>query len=222
MKRSLSRWLCLFSGCASVVFFFLHDSLGIMSLPGYEWTRQAVSNLTATTSPSFPVSTRFAAIFIMTACVCAVLVFIQTRGRGNLRLQRGTALFSLMICVMGVGYALFPLDQPGYGGQPGGSFNDLMHFFVVTGLLVCLGSAALIFIALSGLRENGVRWLSITACAILLGLLSAVFGLALWGVDVGLFGLLERIGIYGAVCFQTLLGIYVFVGKQPPLQGETP
>lgn len=216
MKNALARWICLFSGIASIVFFLLHDALGVMNYPGYEWLRQAVSNLTATTSPSFSTATRFGSIFIMMACLSAALVFLQTRGRGNKRLQLGTALFPLTICVMGVGYALFPLDQPGYGGEAGGSFNDFVHFYVVTGLLVVLGVASLVTIALSGLRENGVKWISAVACVAILGLVLAVVGLVVWGVDVGRFGLLERIGIYGAVLFQTVLGVYVFMNRQPP------
>jgi len=214
--KDLSLWFCLFSGIASFVFFTLHDTLGIYNYPGYEWARQAVSNMTATGSPSFTTSTRFAAVFIMTACMCAMLVFLQSRGRGNRRLQQGTALFSATIFAMGVGYALFPLDKPGYGGEPGGSANDFIHFFVVTGLVALLGVAALVLIALSGLRKGGVKWLSIVACTALVALLGALVGLAIWGVDVGLFGLFERIGIYGAVAFQALLGIYVFSDRQPP------
>ena len=219
VKKSQPQWLCLFSAIACIVFFTLHDTLGMYNYPGYEWARQAVSNMTATESPSFTTSTRFAAVFIMTACLCATLVFLQTRGRGNRRLQRGTTLFSATICTMGVGYALFPLDKPGYGGEPGGSVNDFIHFFVVTGLVALLGLSALALIALSGLRENGARWLSIVACVAMAGLLSALVGLVIWGVDVGLFGLFERIGIYGAVVFQALLGIYVFSDRYPSLEG---
>ena len=222
MKRTATDWLCLFSAIACLLFFVLHDTLGIYNYPGYEWARQAVSNMTATGSPSFTTSTRFAAVFIAAACVCAALVFLESRGRGNRRLQQGIALFSVTICTMGVGYALFPLDQPGYGGEPGGSTNDIIHFFVVTGLVALLGLAALSLIALSGLRKNGVRWLSIVACVATVGLLGALVGLVIWGVDVGLFGLFERIGIYGAVIFQAVLGLYVFFDKQPSHQGAKP
>jgi len=216
MRKTLIQRLSLITAISCFIFFLLYDLMSIMNYPDYEWMRNAVSNLTAKTAPSFAIAMRYGSVFMMLVCLCAVLVFLQTRGRGNRRLQRGIALFSLAICVMGVGYALFPLDEPGYGGEPGGSANDFVHFYVVTGLLFLIGGVALATIALSGLREDGVRWISITACGTMLGLLLAGVGLVVWGVDGGLFGLLERIGVYGAVLFQAVLGIYVFRDRQPP------
>ena len=49
--KTIGRWALVF-GLFSILFYFLHDIIGAQHYPGYEWMRQAVSDLTATDAPS--------------------------------------------------------------------------------------------------------------------------------------------------------------------------
>ena len=52
MKKSMGKWT-LICGILGVVFYFMHDIIGARYYPGYEWMKQAVSDLTAADAPSF-------------------------------------------------------------------------------------------------------------------------------------------------------------------------
>lgn len=67
-KRSLINWLCL-SGVISVVFYILHDVVGGMNYPGYNFMSQAVSDLTATDAPSFITASGYVTIYKILNCL---------------------------------------------------------------------------------------------------------------------------------------------------------
>jgi len=51
-NRNLTNWFCL-SGVIALVFYILHDVVGAMHYPNYDWMSQAVSDLTAVNAPSW-------------------------------------------------------------------------------------------------------------------------------------------------------------------------
>lgn len=207
MRRiSLSRWLCL-SGVVSAVFYQLHVGLGSRAYPSYDWLRQAVSDLTAFSAPSYAVASRLTTVYGLFSCLCAAIICVVL-GRGlNKALRLGIALFAVMTWLSGLGYALFPLSAPGYGGE----FQDIMHAYVVTGGVAGLSVISMVLIIAGGLRKkSGLRSLAVCACAALLLMMAGGIGM---GAFPAYFGLFERFNVYSAVIFNAVLGVYGFLGK---------
>ena len=63
-NKKLINWLCLLS-VISIIFYLLHDIIGSMNYPGYNWMSQAVSDLTAADAPSFVIASGFTLYTIM-------------------------------------------------------------------------------------------------------------------------------------------------------------
>ena len=61
-NKKLINWLCL-SGVLSIIFYLLHDIIGAINYPGYNWLSQAVSDLTATDAPSFAIASGLSTIY---------------------------------------------------------------------------------------------------------------------------------------------------------------
>ena len=127
MNSKLVRLLCL-SGVVAAVFYFLHVYYGIQNYPNYSNMSQAVSDLTATDAPSFVIASRFSALYSMFAVLgCTFLCLIVT-DQINKTFRLGIYLYTIMNWVSSIGYTLFPLSGKGYQG----TFQDIMHFYVVT------------------------------------------------------------------------------------------
>ena len=93
-KHQLINWLCL-TGILAAIFYLLHDIIGAMNYPGYDWTSQAVSDLTATDVPSFVIANGFSNIHGIFSCLCSALVCILVKNeRKSLRI--GIYLYAIM------------------------------------------------------------------------------------------------------------------------------
>ena len=112
-KKRLINWLCL-SGVISVIFYLLHDIIGSLNYPGYNWMAQAVSDLTATDAPSYVIARGYSDIYGIFSCMCCVLLCILIRNRRSKVFRIGIYLFSIMNLVSAIGYSLFPLTSNGY------------------------------------------------------------------------------------------------------------
>lgn len=136
MERNIfKRWLSL-SGVIGFLFYILHDIVGGLMYPGYNRLSQAVSDLTAVDAPSFVIANGLTTVYALFGCLCCVVVSLTVyeRGIGNRTLRLGIYLYTVMNWVSAVGYALFPLSSKGYAG----TFQDIMHAYVVTLLVVVL------------------------------------------------------------------------------------
>ncbi len=69
--NGLFKLLCI-CGVICVLFYLLHDIVGALNYPGYSWLSQAVSDLTATDAPSFPVASIFSSIYGILSCICCL------------------------------------------------------------------------------------------------------------------------------------------------------
>lgn len=69
-NKTLINYLCL-SGIISVIFYLLHDIIGAMNYPNYNWLSQAVSDLTAANSPSFIIANEFLTLYKIFNCLCS-------------------------------------------------------------------------------------------------------------------------------------------------------
>ena len=202
-ERKLINWFCL-SGIIGFIFYILHDIVGAMFYPNYNWVSQAVSDLTSVTAESFVVASGLSSIYAMFSCLCCTLVCIIVQGKANKALRLGVYLFTAMNFVSAIGYSLFPLSESGYAGQ----FQDIMHLYAVTGLVVLLSIASLILIAVGGLKQKTNKSLAIIALVALGFMCAGAIGVNVIPLDY--FGIPERFSVYSAVVFTAILGIYGF------------
>lgn len=204
MKKTLTNWMCL-SGSLAAVFYFLHDLVGQRHYPGYNWLEQAVSDLTAVHAPSRVIAGGLSAAYGIFAVLGCAMMCILVQGKGNKTLRLGVYLYAAMNLVSAVGYGLFPLSDKGQAG----TFQDIMHVYVVTVLVVLLSIVSLVLIAIGGLK-NRKRHASLSVWAII------AFGCMLFGavgannVPDAYFGLVERFSTYSVVLFTAILGLYGF------------
>ena len=195
--KSLGRWTLAF-GIVSVLTYIMHDVIGAQHYPGYEWTKQAVSDLTAADAPSYVVASGYTTVHKIFSCLCcAFLCVIVMNERKVLRI--GMYLYTLMNFISAIGYALCPLTQSGYDG----SVQSFIHVYVLTVLVVTLSIASLTLIAI-GSFKNKNRILGIIA---IVALFCMFFG-AVGSVNLpkSIFGVIERFSTYSAVLFTGVLG----------------
>lgn len=201
-NKKLINWLCL-SGVLSIVFYLLHDIIGAINYPGYNWLSQAVSDLTATDAPSFVIASGLSAIYKILNCLCCALICILIQNNKEKKLRYGIYLFSIMNFISGVGYALFPLTGAGYDG----SVQSIIHIYIITTLVVLLSIISLILIATGALKENN-KILGVLAIISLILMFVGAVGSGI--VSIKYFGVIERFSTYSAVIFTGILGIYGF------------
>lgn len=198
------NFLCL-SGVVGIIFYVLHDIIGALNYPGYNWMSQAVSDLTATDAPSFVVANGFSSVYGIFSCVCCTCLCILATGIRQKALRLGIYLFAIMNFVSAIGYSLFPLSSAGYDG----SVQSFIHVYVVTVLVVLLSIISLILIAVGALK-SGHKILGVLA--ILAFVLMFVGAAGNTNVPKEIFGIVERLSTYSAVVFTGVLGVYGFCG----------
>ncbi len=195
--------IALLAGILSVLFYLLHDVIGAMNYPGYDFMRQAVSDLTATDAPSFAVASGYSAVYGIFSCLCCILLcLIVSEQRKGIRL--GILLFTAMSFVSAIGYSLFPLSSSGYDG----SMQSFVHVYIITILVVLLSVASLILISVGGFRD-GKKILGIVSIIALLCMMLGAAGSSALPQDV--FGLVERFSTYSAVVYTGFLGVYSYL-----------
>ncbi|WP_071848615.1 DUF998 domain-containing protein [Alkalibacterium sp. 20] len=203
--KTLTNWLCL-SGIVSLFFYILHTVIGAMNYPGYDWRSQAVSDLTATNAPSFVIANGLVSIHHLFASLSSVLVCIIIQGKGNEVLRIGIYLFAIMNWASAIGYTLFPFTDSGYAG----TFQDVMHVYVVTVIVVILSIVSISLIIIGGF-ENHKKYksLAIWATVTLVFMIIGPIGTSI--VPKTYFGIAERFSVYSVAVFNAILGLYGFV-----------
>lgn len=197
--KTMGAWACI-CGVLSVVFYLLHDVIGAMHYPDYQWTKQAVSDLTALDAPSFAIARALSGIHgVFTGICCAFLCVMAKGTRKSLRI--GIYLFTAMHFISAVGYSLFPLSGSGYDG----SVQSFIHVYVITILVVLLSIISLVLIAVGSFRDHR-KTLGILAAAALGCMFFGAAGSSALPKEI--FGIVERFSTYSAVVFTAVLGIY--------------
>lgn len=202
MKKRLINYLCL-SGVISIIFYLLHDIIGGMNYPGYNWMSQAVSDLTATDSSSFVIANGYSTVYGILSCLAVALVSILVRNESKKSLRIGVYLFTIMTFISGIGYSLFPLSSAGYDG----SIQSFIHVYVLTILVVLLSIVSLILIGVGSLKSNHKLLGVLSFISLLLMFIGAVLAP---NVPKDIFGIIERFSTYSAVLFTGILSIYGF------------
>lgn len=203
-RKNLINWLCL-SGIISVLFYLLHDIIGAMNYPNYNWMSQAVSDLTASDSSSFVIASGFVTVYKILNCLCCALLCILVRNEKSKRFKIGIYLFSIMNYISAIGYALFPLSSSGYDG----SIGTFIHTYIITTFVVLLSIVSLVLIAIGTLKgKEKHKILGILAIISLILMFIGAVGSA--NVPKEYFGIVERFSTYSAVIFTGILGLYGF------------
>lgn len=201
-NKKLISYLCL-SGILSIIFYLLHDIVGAMNYPGYDWMSQAVSDLTSTDAPSFVVASGFVTVYKILNCLCCALLCILVMNESKKSFKVGIYLFSIMNFISAIGYALFPLSSAGYDG----SVQSFIHVYILTALVVLLSIVSLILIAVGSFKSK-YKLLGIFAIISLVLMFIGAVGSA--NVPKDIFGVIERFSTYSAVIFTGILGIFGF------------
>lgn len=207
MKKTLIHWLGLL-GVISLLSYTAAVVFSPLAYPGYDWMAQAVSDLMAENSPSKMLWNQLSSLYGVCGMVCVMMVCVFIQGKLNKSLRLGIYLFAVMYWVSSIGYGMFPLSDSGYAG----TFQDIMHTYVVTVLVVLLSIISLIFIMVGGFRDKQFQSLAIWATVTLLLMFVGAIGVGV--VPKEYFGIAERFSLFAATGFNAVLGIYLFRGFQ--------
>jgi hypothetical protein len=201
--RSARNWLSL-SGLFAAVFYVLHVVLGTQNYPGYDWLKQAVSDLTAVDAPSYIIASRFTALYGALSCICCVILSLMLTNEKSKLFKYGIYIYTLMNWVSFIGYTLFPLSSSGFKG----TIQDIMHFYVVT-ILVVLGSiGSLVLLIVGGLQKKNHQVIGICAIFTLASMFFGSIGIGI--MPKNYFGLVERFSVFSVVIFTGILGVWGF------------
>ena len=215
MKRALTQKL----GLLGVLSFLSYTAAVIfapLAYPGYSWTVQAVSDLSAVNAPSRALWDQLSAFYNVCEVVCVTVVCIGIQGQKTRLLRTGIYLFAVMEWISAIGYRMFPLSESGYAG----AFQDVMHM-VVTAAVVLLSIVSLTLVLLAGVRHRDCRSYGICAGIALAMMLVGALGMKL--VPAAYFGIVERFSVFAATGFNAALGVHLFcmdAEKQPQIEKE--
>ena len=210
MKKTLTQKL----GLLGVVSFLSYTAAVVLSplaYPGYNWTAQAVSDLSAANAPSLALWNQLSALYNVCEVVCVTVVCVGIQGKKTRLLRGGIYLFAVMEWISAVGYRMFPLSDSGYAG----AFQDVMHM-AVTAAVVLLSIISLTVIIAAGAKSRDCRSYGVCAAAALGMMLVGAVGIKL--VPPQYFGVVERFSVFAATGFNAALGIHLFRGRNA---GET-
>lgn len=207
MKKIFIHWLGLL-GIVSLLSYSIAVIFSPLAYPGYNWMAQAVSDLSASNSPSRMLWSQLSSLYGVCGIICIMMVCVFISGKLNKTLCIGTYLYAIMYWVSYVGYAMFPLSDSGYAG----TFQDIMHGYVVTVLVVLLSIISLIMIMVGGYRDRRYKSLAVWATIALLIMIVGAIGVGV--VPSQYFGIPERFSVFSATGFNAVLGVYLFRGFQ--------
>lgn len=207
MKKMLIHWLGLL-GVISLLSYTAGVVFSPLAYPGYNWMAQAVSDLMAENSPSKMLWNQLSSLYGVCGMVSIMMVCVFIQDKLNKTLRLGIYLFAVMYWVSSIGYTMFPLSDSGYAG----AFQDIMHTYVVTVLVVLLSIISLVIIMVGGFRDKQYKSLAIWATVTLLLMFVGAIGVGI--VPKEYFGIVERFSLFAATGFNAVLGIYLFRGFQ--------
>lgn len=176
-----------------------------MAYPGYDWLRQAASDLSADGAPSLKLwntlSALYSAFNLLTMVIAAI---VASTSNSNKVLKIGIYVYACMTLLSTVGYRMFPLSEAGNAG----TFQDIMHIYVVTIGVVLLSIAGLVLCIIGGIRKRGSKLIFISAIVCLSLMMIGALGTNV--VPKEIFGLFERFSTISATAFGAILGIWAF------------
>ena len=207
MNKKLIQWLGL-SGLAALLSYTAAVIFSPLAYPGYNWMRQAVSDLSAQNAPSTMLWNQLAAIYNICSVVCptCVSIYVSENKTASKTFRIGVYLFTIMCWISNIGYTMFPLSN---AGKNIAAFQEMMHIGV-TAVVVVLSIVSLVLIIFAGFKNQDVRAVSIWAFIAFIMMLVGAVGQGMVPSDY--FGIVERFSVFAAVGFNAVLGIKLFQG----------
>jgi hypothetical membrane protein len=194
-------------GVMGVFFYFLHVLLGTLFYEGYDPMAQAISDLTASNSPSKNIARPFSFFYGIFTVIFSMSFFVYFKRKINKCVTFGAGFFCIMTMISFFGYTFFPLSESGYAG----TFQDIMHM-VVTIAVVLLTIISLILFIIGFFKTRNNKPLGIISLCIFLLLLTGAILLNIFPKE--LFGIAERINVYSIVIYTGILSFWMHKNKK--------
>jgi len=202
MKKNSIEIFSLF-GVIGVLFYFLHVILGTLFYEGYNPMTQAISDLTASSSPSRNIAMPFSFFYGIFTVIFSTCFFVYFKQKINRCVTFGAGFFCVMTIVSFLGYTFFPLSESGYAG----TFQDKMHM-VVTIIVVLFTIIALISFIIGFFKTEKLKYFAIISLCTFLLLLTGSMLMNILPKEY--FGIAERINVYSIVIFTGVLSFWMY------------
>ena len=205
MKNKKLIYILGILGVISFISYLSAVLFSPLAYPGYNPLTQAVSDLSAVNAPSLRLwnilSCFYGPFSLLTVTLCSIVI---SETKANKLIKIGVYVFALMNYISSIGYSLFPLTEAGYAG----TFQDIMHVYVVTALVVITSIIGLVLIGIGGLKNNTSRFLGIFAFISLGFMMLGAIGTG--ALPKSIFGIFERFSTLSASFYVAILGIWLF------------
>ncbi|MDR2597859.1 MAG: DUF998 domain-containing protein [Treponema sp.] len=189
-------------GIFSVIFYFLHVILGEIFYEGYNPLAQAISDLTASNSPSKNIARIFSTLYGICALTFSFGFFIYLKNKINKAVTVSSFTFCVMNIISFFGYTFFPLSESGYAG----TFQDIMHM-IVTVFVVMLTIISLLLYSIGFFRVKNHIYLGIISISTLLILMTGAILINIMPKEY--FGIAERINVYSIILYTGILSLWM-------------
>lgn len=205
MKKTLINWLGLL-GLISLLSYIAAVIFSPLAYPDYNWMAQAVSDLSAANAPSKMLWNQLSSLYGICQMVSIMMVCVFVQNKLTKTLRIGIYLFAVMNWISNIGFSMFPLSNSGYAGN----FQDMMHGFVVTPLVILFSIVSLIVIIIGSYQYKQYKTLAKWAAATLFLMIIGAVGVGIAPNEY--FGIFERFSVFAVAGFNAVLGVYLFKG----------
>lgn len=205
MKKTLINWLGLL-GLISLLSYIAAVIFSPLAYPDYNWMAQAVSDLSAANAPSKMLWNQLSSLYGICQMISIMMVCVFVQNKLTKTLRIGIYLFAVMNWISNIGFSMFPLSNSGYAGN----FQDMMHGFVVTPLVILFSIVSLIVIIIGSYQYKQYKTLAKWAAATLFLMIIGAVGVGIAPNEY--FGIFERFSVFAVVGFNAVLGVYLFKG----------
>lgn len=161
-EKTLINWLGLL-GLISLLSYIAAVIFSPLAYPDYNWMAQAVSDLSAANAPSKMLWNQLSSLYGICQMVSIMMVCVFVQNKLTKTLRIGIYLFAVMNWITNIGFSMFPLSNSGYAGN----FQDMMHGFVVTPLVILFSIVSLIVIIIGSYQYKQYKTLAKWAAATL-------------------------------------------------------
>jgi hypothetical membrane protein len=196
-------------GLLSTLLYVIVDLVGALNYPGYDYAAQAISEMSAVGAPTADLLAPIYRIWSLLFLAFAAGLWRHGRTRQPLR---WTAGFLIAVAIVGVGFALFPMNPR--SAEP--TFSDTMHL-LVAGITMLLLTGAI----LAGATALGPAFRRYSMATVAMMLL--FFGLSMrdvpnLGTDLPTpyLGLNERISMAAWLLWIAVLSVRLSRSASPP------
>jgi len=190
-------------GLISVGFYFLHIVFGNIFYEGYNPLAQAISDLTADSSPSKNIARIFSMFYGVFSVIFSIGFFAYLKGKINKIITIASFTFFSMNIISFFGYTFFPLSESGYAG----TFQDIMHM-IVTILVVIFTIISLVLFCIGFLKTKEYKCIGVISIFTLFLLVLGVILINILPSEY--FGIAQRVNVYSIIIYTGILSLWIY------------